>query len=312
MSFFGELFGEKKKTVRHTVSKEKKNSKARYPRKKKLRHDVKKEMRHSKKTPKLVESPGEKKRRDKVKKLVFNSDLEVENYYKQERERAKNLLLNVEKEKAVSLLEVAKKQYNHLKIERDNIDFLMRDLVSHAKNISEKVKELKLDKKNNRENIDLIQKLKSSFFKLEKEAYNIVSVRRTMADKEKFLLDKMSKLATDSVPKLRLTDNENAERLLETQKSKEKLLEEAKALLLQENYKMKFDDKVLDRIGNHAKTRIKKLNRKLKGLRKDRIELLKKKQLLQISEEKARDKLIPAEKNIDRIKKKYRKVLGLK
>jgi hypothetical protein len=311
MSFFGELFGEKKKTNKKVVHKDKKNSKAKHFHKGQPKHKVKKEIRHSKKIKKkAVKSPAEKKRIDKVQKLVFNSDSEVENYYKQERERAKNLLQNAEKGKAVSLLEVARKQYDQIRNEKHNIDFLMRDLVSHAKGISEKVRELNLDKKNNRENIGFIKKLKSSFFKLEREAYNIISVRRSIADKEKVLLDKMNKLATDSAPKLRLTDNENAERLLQIEMSKEKLLEEAKALLLQENYKMLLDGKVLDKIGRHAKSRIKRLNKQLKGIRKERIELLKKKQLLQISEERVKDKLILAEESIDKIKKKYRRILG--
>jgi hypothetical protein len=307
MSIFGNLFSnEKKKDVKivkkHSVKKKHKG--------KSKKHSPLKKSSGRKTIKKSSSEKLDKKREEKVSEKVFNSDREVENYYKQERERAKDFLKQVEKEKAASLLEVAKKQYDQIKNEKNNLDLLMHDLVSHARGMAEKTKELNLDKKNNKENINLIKKLRGSFYNLEKEAVNIVSVRSGLANKEKLLLDRMSKLALDSAGKLRLSDSENAERLLEIEKSKEKLLIEAKALLSQENYEMKLDDKVLDNIGRMARRKIKNLNRKLKDIRKERVDLLKKKQLLEISEEKVKGKLIWAEKRIDLIKRKFRRVLG--
>jgi hypothetical protein len=290
MSLFGNLFGsgDNVKTVKKGV----------------------KQSSSSHKKVKKSPTKSSKKKEETVKQKVFNSDKEVENYYKEERERAKTFLKQIEKEKASSLLEVARKQHNQIRNEKENLDLLIHDLVSHAKKIVEKTKELNLDKKNNKENIGLVRKLKGSFYNLEKEAVNIVTVRSGLANKQKLLLDRMSKLALDSAGRLRLSDSENTERLLEVERSKEKLLIEAKTLLSQEGYEMRLDGKVLDNIGRMAHRKIKILNKKIKNIRKERVDLLKKKQLLELSEDKVNDRLIDAEKRIDLIKRKFRKVLG--
>jgi len=291
MSIFGDLFGNKEEDVKASKKKHHKNS--------------------SEKSKKITpHGKDDKKKEAKVKEKVFNSDKEVENYYKEERERAKNFLKEVEKGKAASLLEVAKKQYNQVKNEKDNLDLLLHDLISHAKNIAEKTKEINKDKGHNKENIEFIRKLKNSFLKLEKEATDMINVRKGLANKEKTLVERMNKLAEDSIGKLRLSDKENAERLLDIENSKVRLINEAKNLLSQENYEMLLDDKVLDKIGNIARVKIKTLNKKLKELRKDRIDTLKQKQLLEISEEKAKERVIAAEKRMDKLKKKYKRVLG--
>jgi hypothetical protein len=289
MSLLGNIFGKEKKSVK------------RHPRKEKKKNTSNKKIPHG---------MSDKKKEEKVKEQVFNSDREVENYYKQERERAKDFLKQVEKGKAASLLEVARKQYNQTKNERDNIDLLINDLVDHAKNITLKTRELNQDKEHNKKNVEFVKKLKNSFLKLEKEASGMINVRKELTNKEKSLVDRMNKLAEESIGKLRLSDKENAERLLEIESSKVRLVNEAKTLLLQENYEMLLDEKVLDKIGNIARTKIKILNKKLKDIRKERIDLLKKKQLLEISEEKAKERLIDAEKRIDRLKRKYHRVLG--
>lgn len=288
MSLLGNMFGGKDKPKEVVVKKHKKASK-----RKKKKVDVKK-----------IE--------EKVQKQVFNSDREVENYYRQERQRAKDLLNKLEKEKATSLIEIAKKQYNQIKNEKENIALLIRDLVSHTKDIAKKTSELNRDKKNNYKNIDFVKSLKNSFLKLEKETSNMVSVRRELANKEKILVDRMNKLAVESVDRLRLSDNENAEKLLEIEKSKRRLIDEAKVLLSQENHEILLNDRVLDNLSKIARDKVKALNKKLKDIRKERTDLLKKKQLLLISEEKAKEKLIHAEKRIEDLKSKYKKILSFR
>lgn len=245
-------------------------------------------------------------------KVVFNTEKEIEDYYRKEKEKAKDLLNQIEKEKASSLINIAKRQFEEVRLEKESLDKIHKDLSEHLKNILGKIKEINSEKEKNKDNIELVEKLRKSFRNLEKEAGGIIVVRKSLLAKENLIIQKMNELAENSEDKLKVSDNEDSVKLIELEREKQNLIKESKDLLNEEGSKMKLDENLFDAIDKNAVSRIKILNKEFSEVRKEKVDILKKRHILKISEEKARDQLKESLKKIEDLKKRYKKVLGLK
>ncbi|MEM0465898.1 MAG: hypothetical protein QXW97_04340 [Candidatus Pacearchaeota archaeon] len=246
----------------------------------------------------------------KKSEIEFNSEKEIENYYRKEKQKANNLLKEIEKKKAVSLVNITQKQIERLRIEKHNLEIMHQDLTNHLKNISKKIKQLSNEKEIDAKNIKDSSNLKRILRRLEKEADEIRVVRKNLADKEKILIDRMNKLVNVNKDKFKVSNRYITTKLLNTERKKEKILEDARNLLKEERFNMYLDNSLLDSLGKFAIFKIKRLNKKLKDLKKARVEVLKQLQLLKISEEKAQEKIRYMQKKLESIKRKYRKVLS--
>ena len=304
MSLFGDLFSRKKEEGGDEIKKSNVNSKH-----KKL-HSKKKAKHQKKNDKKKIKHKKILKEQAVNSSVDFNSCNQVEGYYRSEREKARQLLKELDKKQAFSLLSIAKRDLSQSRNERHNLKVLEADLSNHVRNLKLKIKELNNSKENNYENIDFIGEIESSLKKLDSEAGKIVETRKQFLEKEKSIIDRMDKIAKNSLDRLSNSDRKRANKLVLLEDDKEKLITEAKKLLEEENQKMHMDKDLLDSIGISAKWNIKSLNKKLRNLRKEKVELMKRKQLLLISEGKAKEKYIEIEKKINKIKKKYKNYFG--
>jgi hypothetical protein len=257
----------------------------------------------------------EKKRKTIEKRIddfVFDSENQVEKYYKVEKQKAKDILDELERKKAVSLVNIAKKQLLQVRNENHNLHVIHNDLKNHINNISKKIKEINNEKEINKKNIDNIPRLKKSLRKLEREEAGFMNVRKELVTKEKIIIDKINDIVNKNKSKLKVSDKDKSDNLSSIEEEKQRLIKEAKTLLIEEKYELYADNDVIDSIGKIAQFRIKRLNKKLKELKKIRLNVLKQIQLLELNEEKAREKIRACEKKLNHIKNKYKRILGIK
>ncbi|MBR9705079.1 hypothetical protein GOV12_06720 [Candidatus Pacearchaeota archaeon] len=325
MSLFGNMFGKKEVEKKEPEKKKsgKKHKKKNISKgkvKKKTDDKIKKSDKKKFKNNQFEKKVKKKKKKvngdvshyKKADDILFNSQNEIQKYYRDQRKKAKDLLKEIERKKAFSLINVAQKHLNQIVTERKNLEVLHKDLRIHLNRIVDKIKETSLQKKNNIYNIKLVIDLKKSMVKLTEEAGSIIDVRRKLIDKEKRIVNKMKKIVSVNEDSLKKSDPLSSNRLMEVEARKERLISDTNDLMSQEKSSMVVDDRILDTIGKSAQKKIIKLNKKLKNLKKDSVDVLKKVELLNVSREKAREKIKDSLKQIELLKKKYAKVLGIK
>ncbi len=302
MGLFSNLFSAKDKKEEKVVQKSK-------PKKIK----VKKHKKHSK-SKANNKKPSHKKSVKKpiIKKPVFNSERDIEVYYKNEKDKLNNFLKDVEKEKANSYIDIANKQLAQVQNKKRGIDNLENNLKLHIGSINKKVKEISADSEKHKKNIDLVKKLEKSIVQLDKKAKDIVSIKQALIEKEKNLTKRMNELAAKSSEKLSFSDRENSRRFLDNERKKQELIEDSKNLVSEEAAKILMDSRLLNSIEQKAVTDIRDIHKELKNLNKEKLNTLKQLHLLDISEEEADKRLKESEKKVEDLKRKYKRILSHK
>lgn len=242
-------------------------------------------------------------------KKRFSSPEEVTNYYKMEGEKVKIALRDFKLKQTGLQLQLARQEYMKVVSQKNDLDELGKDLLSHKKEIEEKVKVLKRKKENEevhkRAVDDFIKKIK----KLEKEARKIMDVRENLMDNQKELVSKMKKLARESSNKFRATDLPTSEDLFKFESSKEQILAKAKMLLSDEMKEMLSDSSLLKSIDASTTRKLRDLNLKIISVNNNKNDVLKKLELLEMNEEKAVKELKRAEGRVKKLEDNYKKLL---
>jgi len=254
----------------------------------------------------------DKKSNFSLKAKDFDSEKEVENYYRIEKEKAHGFLDRIEKEKATSIIKVEQKLLDSLTNKKKELTAVHEDLNEHLKQIRHKVKEIKKDKETNAENVKLLEKLEKTIAPLEKEESKIVLLKDRLLKKEKSLVDRLDRIAQNANKAMQLSDESDSKKLINLEKEKKELIEESNGIILKEEEKALLDNKILKEINKNTILKIRALNSQLRKLNKEKVDILKKKNLLIIDEEEAKNKIVEQEKKLNVLKKKYSKVLKLK
>ncbi|MDA3836395.1 MAG: hypothetical protein PF542_02120 [Nanoarchaeota archaeon] len=242
-------------------------------------------------------------------KRKFSSPEEVTAYYRAEGERVKQALKDFKLKQTEIQLQLSREEYLKISSQKKDLDELREDLLKHQKEIEAKITELRGVK----EKEALHQKSVNAFTKkmvlLEVESKKILETREALINHQNDLIFKMKELAKLSNTKFKATDLPTSEDLFKFEASKGEVIAKSKDLLSEE-MKILFSDKnILRGIDEKTIQKLRELNLKIietQNLKKD---ILKKLELLDISEEKAARELERAEVGVKKLEVLYKKLL---
>ena len=288
----------KKKTVRKVSSGAKKNvDKKSIVKKTSAKNIVKKE------------AVKPKKGALKVGGKYFDSPQEVSAYYKAEGEKVKKAMKQFKIEQAEGYLSLSKTSLMRVLSQKKKLGDIAQDLEEHKSVLSNKITDLDSQKEKGEVHKRHVERFVNKMKSLERETKKLLDTKEELIHREAELIAEMKEMAKIAQRDLDLTDVVTANELAKFEMSKEAVLVRAKELLSEEANKLFADNTLLDRLDEKAVKRISELNNQLAQIHGAKKETIKKRHILEISENETAEKLAQSEAKVKKLEEKYQALL---
>ena len=245
----------------------------------------------------------------RVGQKYFDNPEEISAYYKLEGERVKKAMRQFKIDQAEGYLGIAKNDLVKILSQKKRLGNIASDLQNHMDDLNGKLVDInskKEEAESHKKNVELfVRKMKD----LESQAKDILDTREDLIFKEAEIIAEMKKAAKLAQADVDLSDIATAKALARFEASKEAVLLRAKELIPEERHSLFADNSTLEKLDARAVKKIDVLNEELAKIQGAKKETLKKKHILEISEEETQDSLAKAEAKAKRLEDRYHKLL---
>lgn len=245
----------------------------------------------------------------KVGGKYFDSPQEVSAYYKAEGEKVKKAVKQFKVDQAEGYLSVSKTNLMKVLSQKNKLGVIAQDLEEHKTVLNNKITELDSQKEKGEVHKRHVERFVNKMKALETEAKRLLDTREELIHREAELIQEMKDMAKVAQRDLDLTDVVTANELAKFEMSKDAVLVQAKELLSEEVNKLFADNTLLDRLDEKAIRRISELNNQLAQIHGAKKETLKKRHILEISENETAEKLAQSEAKVKKLEEKYQTLL---
>jgi hypothetical protein len=246
----------------------------------------------------------------KKEKKAQKKDKDAPRVYASEKSKIRSFVENLELERAKGYLKVAHKQLLIIQQKKKELDSVLNELQGHIDKLTQEIAKIKARKQEQKTSIQMVSKIERKLAHMTQQVREIEQLRKRLLLKEKKHISDMKSLATANKGYLKRIDRKKASELINLEASKEFIIDEAMHLLNEEKKIISLDNTITPYLTNVATNKIKLLNENLNILRNKKRQVMAKKELLLLSEREANKELGATQTDIERIKKKYKRLFA--
>lgn len=274
----------------------------------------KKKKKVSKAKPKVMKRVHKKRKvRSKPSIVVggrsFSDPKEIAAFYRAEAARMKEAMKQFKIDQAEGNLSIAKNDFMKIRSQKKKLELIEKDLEAHKDILNKKIKSFSFQKDEQANHEKAVKEFTRKMKALENEAKKLQDTRDQLMMEEGKLISRMKDLVKSCRGELDLTDLKSVSKLNAFERSKEAELIKARHLLSDEMASLFSDSSVLNNLDDKAHKKLVKLNTKLAKVQGDRQDALKRRHLLEISEEDVSKKLDAAADKVKKLERKYQELL---